>query len=187
MSGPPQLKPAMALTALVFSASIARALLAPFGTTFSTAAFLACLSIGWLAARRLVARQAAWSILPSVLTGVVVAGLLVAPMYTTGPPMRHVQGILPWGAGTALVATIEEAVVRGQIQSMWTGIAGVTRGLLVSAGVFAAMHVPAYGLSAMPVDLAAGLTLAGLRALTGRVAPCAIAHVGADLGGWLWS
>jgi membrane protease YdiL (CAAX protease family) len=182
-----QLTVALALTTLVLGASIVRALLAPFGTSVSTAAFLTCLGAGWLMARRSCAPAAGWRLLPSVLVGVLAAVLLVAPLYAAGPPVRTVEGILPWGAGTASIALLEEAVVRGLLQSLWMGVAGVTGGVVMSAGVFAAMHVPIYGLSAMPVDLAVGLMLAGLRVLTGRVAPCAIAHVVADLSGWFWS
>jgi len=36
----------------------------------------------------------------------------------------------------------------------------------------------------MPLDFAVGLALGGLRALTGRVSPCAIAHAMADWGAW---
>jgi hypothetical protein len=38
----------------------------------------------------------------------------------------------------------------------------------------------------MPLDFAVGLALGGLRAVTGRVAPCIIAHVIADWGAWFW-
>jgi hypothetical protein len=59
-------------------------------------------------------------------------------------------------------------------------------GMLASAAVFGLIHLPRYGLAALPLDFAVGLALAGLRAVTGRVAPCAIAHVIADWGAWFW-
>jgi hypothetical protein len=48
------------------------------------------------------------------------------------------------------------------------------------------MHVPLYGVGALPLDLAVGLLLGGLRIVSGSVLAPAIAHVLADIaGGWL--
>jgi hypothetical protein len=58
--------------------------------------------------------------------------------------------------------------------------------IAVGAAVFALIHLPRYGLAAMPLDAAVGLALGGLRALTGRVLPCAVAHTIADWGAWFW-
>ena len=58
--------------------------------------------------------------------------------------------------------------------------------LLVTTLLFAAMHVPLYGIGSLPLDLAAGLLLGGLRIVSGGVLAPAVAHVVADLaGGWL--
>jgi len=59
--------------------------------------------------------------------------------------------------------------------------------IIIGAVVFAAIHLPRYGISAMPLDFSVGLALGGLRALTGRVMPSAIAHVMADWGAWFWA
>ena len=58
--------------------------------------------------------------------------------------------------------------------------------LAVTTVLFAAMHVPLYGFGSLPLDLAVGLLLGGLRIVSGGVLAPAIAHVVADLaGGWL--
>ena len=49
---------------------------------------------------------------------------------------------------------------------------------------FALMHVPVYGWGVVPVDLAAGVLLAGLRYLTGGTAAPTMAHLLADLATW---
>jgi membrane protease YdiL (CAAX protease family) len=182
-----QLGLAVAMTSVVLVAAAVRALLTPVGALVSTGAFIACLAATWLAVRRAAAPAARLPIAPSLMLGIAVAGLLLAPLPLLGPPTRTLHGFVGWGAGTALVATLEEAAVRGTLQGLWTRAVGVPGGLLASAVVFAGIHLPAYGPSAMPVDLTVGLVLAGLRALTGRVAPCALAHVGADWAAWFWS
>jgi membrane protease YdiL (CAAX protease family) len=85
-----------------------------------------------------------------------------------------------------VIATLEEVVIRGRLQPTWTAEQGPVVGLLAGAAVFALIHLPRYGLGAMPLDFAVGLALGGLRAVTGRVAPCVVAHVIADWGAWFW-
>jgi hypothetical protein len=46
------------------------------------------------------------------------------------------------------------------------------------------MHVPLYGWGVVPVDLAAGVWLAGLRLAGGGVGAPVVAHLLADLAGW---
>jgi membrane protease YdiL (CAAX protease family) len=50
--------------------------------------------------------------------------------------------------------------------------------------VFALMHVPLYGWHVVPLDLAVGLALGGLRVATRGVAAPAVAHAVADLATW---
>jgi len=48
------------------------------------------------------------------------------------------------------------------------------------------VHVPLYGVGALPLDAAVGLLLGGLRLLTGGWVAPAAAHALADVaGGWL--
>jgi membrane protease YdiL (CAAX protease family) len=50
-----------------------------------------------------------------------------------------------------------------------------------SAAVFAAVHVPAYGLAAFPVDLAAGLVFGWQRWASGTWTSSAITHAAANV------
>jgi len=121
-----------------------------------------------------------------VLAGIVVGFVLLRPVIGAGGSGRSLDGFWGWGAAIVVVATLEEIVIRGRLQPAWSAEAGPVAGLLASAIVFALIHLPRYGMGAMPLDFSVGLALAGLRAVTGRVAPCAIAHVIADWGAWFW-
>ncbi|MGA8361216.1 MAG: CPBP family intramembrane glutamic endopeptidase, partial [Candidatus Dormiibacterota bacterium] len=95
-------------------------------------------------------------------------------------------GLALWTPLVAVVAVAEEVVMRGAlfnaIRSGWgDGVA-----LAVTTILFAALHVPLYGVGSLPLDLAAGMLLGGLRIVSGGVLAPALAHVLADLaGGWL--
>jgi membrane protease YdiL (CAAX protease family) len=178
-----------ALAAAVIAASWLRTGLAAAGEEVSTACFAGCLLAIWLGGR--LARPAGsdgWAVPQAAALGTAVGALLLAPVALSTPPSgRALHDLLPWASGTALVATLEESVVRGRLQQLWTVTVGVAPALVGSALVFALMHLPAYGLAAQPVDFAVGLTLAGLRQVTGRVCACALAHTVADWGGWVWA
>ena len=87
----------------------------------------------------------------------------------------------------AVIATLEETAIRGALYRRWSEEAGPAAAVIAGAVVFALIHLPRYGLGAMPLDAAVGLSLGGLRAVTGRVLPCAIAHTIADWGAWFWA
>ena len=122
----------------------------------------------------------------SLVAGVAVGLVLLFPVMGAGASGRTLSGFWGWGAAIVVIATLEEVVIRGRLQPAWTEEAGPVMGLLASAAVFALIHLPRYGVGAMPLDFAVGLALGGLRAVTGRVMPCAIAHVIADWGAWFW-
>ena len=115
------------------------------------------------------------------------AVLLLLPLvaHPDGPHLRLGQAApFPlWAAVTILVATAEEALLRGALFD-----AARSYGLLAAAAVstiaFALLHVPLYGWYVVPLDLAVGLWLSGLRIVAGGIAAPAIAHVLADLGTW---
>ncbi len=56
--------------------------------------------------------------------------------------------------------------------------------LPVTTAAFALLHVPLYGWAALPLDLAVGLLLGGLRMVSGGWGAPAVAHTLADLAGW---
>jgi membrane protease YdiL (CAAX protease family) len=122
----------------------------------------------------------------SIVAGLMVGAILLAPV-VSGPLSGRPWGeFWSWAVIAAIVATVEETSIRGVLYQRWAGEAGTVAAIVVGAAIFALIHLPRYGLAAMPLDAAVGLALGGLRALTGRVLPCAVAHTVADWGAWFW-
>jgi hypothetical protein len=124
-----------------------------------------------------------------VLVGVVGAAVLCLPAASTrladtaplgaGPRV----GFLGWAAVVAVVATAEEIFLRGTLFRLLERF-GLVLAIGVPALAFAALHVPLYGWDAAPLDLAVGVWLGALRAVTGTWAAPATAHVLADWAAW---
>src|SRR5438132_695230 len=123
----------------------------------------------------------------SLLVGALVGAVLLVPLTAGGLSARGLDGFWTWAALAALIATLEEIAIRGALFRRWSEEAGPVAAIVAGAVVFALIHLPRYGLSAMPLDAAVGLALGGLRALTGRVLPAALAHTIADWGAWFWA
>jgi membrane protease YdiL (CAAX protease family) len=133
-----------------------------------------------------------------VLGGLALVGLAVGGRIAAGwlgtPPLPSVTGPAlgmsggagfgPWAAVTALVAVAEELVLRGVLFGAIVRARGPGLAVGITTGIFALMHVPLYGWHVVPLDLAVGLVLAGLRLTTRGVGAPAIAHVVADLATW---
>jgi membrane protease YdiL (CAAX protease family) len=84
-------------------------------------------------------------------------------------------------AGVALLAAVaEEALFRRVLYDRLLGF-GVVVAVAGSALVFALVHLPAYGLAAMPVDLGAALLLSWQRYASGRWTVPAVTHAVANL------
>jgi membrane protease YdiL (CAAX protease family) len=113
--------------------------------------------------------------------------VLVAPLTSAALGARGLAGFWSWAVLAALIATLEEIAIRGALYRQWSDEAGPVAAIIAGALVFAMIHLPRYGWGAMPLDAAVGLALGGLRALTGRVLPCAVAHTVADWGAWFWA
>jgi membrane protease YdiL (CAAX protease family) len=200
------------VTGLILGAALLRALLLPLGDLFSTIVFAGCLlAITWIertaptlpspnVSNARLALKRRWrgptgpasgggrlQVLPSLVAGLMIGAILLAPVVAGPLSARPLSAFLPWAAIAALVATLEEASIRGVLFRQWEGEAGTTAAIVIGAAVFALIHLPRYGLAAMPLDAAVGLALGGLRALTGRVMPCAVAHTVADWGAWFWA
>ena len=199
------------VTGLILGAALLRALLLPAGDLFSTIVFALCLlAISWFErtptlpspnvsnARLALKRRSRGPTGPAsgggkpaalggVVAGLMVGAILLAPVVGGPLSARSWSAFWPWAAIAALVATLEETSIRGVLYRRWASEAGTIAAILVCAAVFALIHLPRYGIGAMPLDAAVGLALGGLRALTGRVLPCAIAHTVADWGAWLWA
>jgi membrane protease YdiL (CAAX protease family) len=114
--------------------------------------------------------------------------LVVLALVTRWPgpwlPFRPAASFLPWATVTVLVATAEEAVLRGALFDALDEAGGTVIALAATSVAFALLHGPLYGWHVVPLDLGVGLCLGGLRVLTGGVAAPAVAHAVADLATW---
>lgn len=119
---------------------------------------------------------------------VLVVVVLVAPALsgsTTVPGLgRPAAPFVPWAMITILVASGEEALLRGRLFDALRNAGGLLPAIVVTTIAFALMHVPLYGWHVVPLDLAVGLAFAGLRLLAGSIAAPAAAHAVADLASW---
>jgi membrane protease YdiL (CAAX protease family) len=91
---------------------------------------------------------------------------------------------LPLGASAVAVivtaAVAEEAFFR-RLAFGWLSRWGTLAAILLTSVAFAAVHVPAYGVAAIPVDLAAGLLFGWQRWATGSWIVPAVTHATANL------
>jgi membrane protease YdiL (CAAX protease family) len=107
------------------------------------------------------------------LVGVVGAAIVGGPVAD-----RRVGGV---AVGLALLAAVaEEALFRRVLYDRLLRF-GVVVAVAGSAGLFALVHLPAYGLAAMPVDLGAALLLGWQRYASGRWTVPAVTHAVANL------
>ena len=120
------------------------------------------------------------------LAGALVLCLPAAIDRLTGPDHAAGSGFLAWAIVVAVVASAEEALLRGALYDALAARAGVWTAVAVGALAFALLHVPLYGWGAVPLDAAVGGWLGMLRAVSGTVTAPAVAHVVADWAGfWL--
>jgi membrane protease YdiL (CAAX protease family) len=184
------------VTGLILGAALLRAVLLPFGDEVSTIVFGGCLlAISWFEryAPTLPSPRGGGKLAgamgrgQSLIAGLMVGAILLAPVATGPLSARSVGSFWSWAAIAAVIATLEETSIRGVLYRRWAEEGGTIVAIVAGAVVFALIHLPRYGLGAMPLDAAVGLALGGLRALTGRVLPCAIAHTVADWGAWFWA
>ena len=97
---------------------------------------------------------------------------------------RPAAPFVPWAAVTVLVAVAEEGLLRGALFDRIRAGGGTLVAVLATTAVFALMHVPLYGWHVVPLDLAVGLGLGGLRLVTRGIVAPAVAHAVADLATW---
>jgi membrane protease YdiL (CAAX protease family) len=128
--------------------------------------------------------ERALSVVLGIAGGAVLVVLAIVTREGPLPAIAQAAAFGPWVAVTILVASAEELVLRGVLFDQLDEGLGVTAAVLITAVLFALMHVPLYGWHVVPLDLGVGLWLAGLRLATGGVAAPGIAHVVADLATW---
>lgn len=120
--------------------------------------------------------------------GLAGAALVCAPVglqhLVSVKPLHGTQGFAAWALVVFVVATAEEVFLRGALYDAVTEVRGEGLAIIVGAVAFALLHVPLYGWHVVPLDLAVGLVLGGLRRESGTPFAPAVTHVGADLVGW---
>jgi membrane protease YdiL (CAAX protease family) len=128
----------------------------------------------------------------SALRGVA-AGIGGAAVLCVPAAIRHaaIGGVLPatdgylrWATFVVVVAVAEEALLRGSLYRAVEQRAGGAVAIAVTSVAFGLLHAPVYGWAVVPLDVAVGVWLGTLRAVTGTVTAPAIAHSVADLAGW---
>lgn len=91
---------------------------------------------------------------------------------------------LPWGSAalplSLLAAIAEEALFRRAAYARFERF-GAAAAIVVTACLFALVHLPAYGLAAMPVDLCAGVLFGWQRWASGNWTAPAVTHAAANL------
>jgi membrane protease YdiL (CAAX protease family) len=119
------------------------------------------------------------------LAGIVLVCLpVVLETALTLRPLRGTDGFAGWAAAVTVVAAAEEVFLRGALYDAVRARRGEVAAIAVGAACFALLHVPLYGWHVVPLDLAVGVVLGGLRQGTGTPLAPAVTHVGADLVGW---
>ena len=120
-------------------------------------------------------------------------GLAGAAVLCLPAAIRHValggivsptDGYARWAVFVIVVAVAEEALLRGSLFRAIEQRAGVAPAITVTSVAFGLLHAPVYGWGVVPLDIAVGVWLGTLRAVSGTVAAPAVAHAVADLAGW---
>lgn len=83
-------------------------------------------------------------------------------------------------AGNVLAAVAEELFFR-RLMYAWLLWAGTAVAIGGTAAAFAAVHIPVYGVTILPIDFAAGLLFGWQRWATGSWSASAVTHVAANL------
>jgi membrane protease YdiL (CAAX protease family) len=113
-----------------------------------------------------------------VALGVGLAGVVLAGQ-VAGPVGDRRVGVVAGGLAV-LAGVAEEALFRRLLYDRLLRF-GVVAAVAGSAVLFALVHLPAYGLVAMPVDLGAALLLSWQRYASGRWTVPAVTHAVANL------
>jgi membrane protease YdiL (CAAX protease family) len=110
--------------------------------------------------------------------GVGIAAVLAAGV-AGGPAPDRRAGVMAGGIAV-VAAVVEEALFRRVLYDRLLRF-GVVVAVGGTAVVFALVHLPAYGVAAMPVDLGAALLLSWQRYASGRWTVPAVTHAVANL------
>jgi len=161
-----------------------------FGVALAGVAAIGALSATGAMSGTSATRPASWprTIALGLLGGGALVALALAGQAAASlpqlPTLIRGDAFVPWGIATIVVATGEEAVLRGVLFDRLTRGSGIWLAILITSLAFALMHVPFYGWRVVPLDLGVGIWLAGLRLASGGIVAPSIAHAVADLATW---
>lgn len=181
---------AAALVLAVGTAATLRAVIggaAPAASVPAAAVFGAMLSAAVLWGGATVTRVSWRGVTLGVGGGVALVGVSLSglPVLVIGPRTAS-SGLLWWVPLVTGIAALEELVLRGVLFDAVRSLSGDGVAVLVTALLFAVIHVPLYGIQALPIDLCVGVFLGCLRVATGGVTAPLVAHVLADVAtGWV--
>jgi hypothetical protein len=175
-------EPAPAVAALVFAASCVWLLGRPeLRGVPHTAPILASGSV-LVAAAALAAPvpgDPEAAVVPRPIVLLVGLGAVIAAAVAAGRPIPVATSAFA-PILNVLAAVAEEALFRRVVYG-WLRGRGVPLAVGASAVAFALVHIPFYGLEALPVDLGAGLLLSWQRAVSGTWTVPAATHAAANL------
>jgi membrane protease YdiL (CAAX protease family) len=89
--------------------------------------------------------------------------------------------VVPLTVGATIVAAVAEELFFRRLVYGWLAPAGDALAIGGAAALFAVVHIPAYGLRALPVDLAAGALFGWQRWATGGWIAPALTHAAANV------
>lgn len=149
----------------------------------------------WFAAALAVVALATQTRTPASRIGIGAVGIGVAGAVVLCVPaaIRHAvlnapastaDGYATWAVFVVVVAVAEEALLRGSLYRAVDERAGVAAAIAITSIAFGLLHAPVYGWGVVPLDIAVGVWLGTLRAISGTVTAPALAHSLADLAGW---
>jgi membrane protease YdiL (CAAX protease family) len=179
-----------ALVAAVGLATAARSLVggsAPAGSASAALVFSAVLvsAVAW-AGPKLVRISLSGVALGTAAAAMLVGLSLVGLPAVTFGPRAATSTLLWWAPLVAAVAAAEELVLRGVLFDALRSRSGDAIAVAITAMLFAVIHVPLYGVAAVPIDICVGVFLGSLRVASGGVTAPLVAHVLADLAtGWV--
>ena len=153
---------------------------APAGLAFAAALLGLAAAAGWRPAR-----LSPSSLAVGLAGGAVLCAAPMALRLVGQPrPIPSAEGFVVWAAVVGLVAVAQEVLLRGALIDAVRPCAGDGAAVGLAAVAFGLLHVPLYGWGAVPLDVAVGVWLGGLRLLSGGVAAPAAAHTVADWAAW---
>jgi membrane protease YdiL (CAAX protease family) len=119
------------------------------------------------------------SIAPVVAAALIGVGAVVVAALGAGPSIPVPAAA--WAPAINAVAAVGEEALFRRAAFGWFARLGPVAAVVATAVLFALVHVPVYGTSALPVDLGAGLLFGWQRRLSGTWTVPATTHVVANL------